>query len=148
MSTILASGKISGILAVAAVSLSFGAVQLASGRDLSGKALSATGQAGGQTPDATNENGVNRGAKSDRARMPRTMAAPSQTIAVRLDRLPATSILIRLPARFADEAQDRSLAPGLVKVPVNTRKSTVACEPVVSVLTDIAKQLQPGRCVT
>jgi hypothetical protein len=24
----------------------------------------------------------------------------------------------------------------------------VACEPVVSVLTEIARQLQPGRCVT
>jgi hypothetical protein len=24
----------------------------------------------------------------------------------------------------------------------------VACEPVVSVLTEVAKQLQPGRCVT
>jgi hypothetical protein len=28
------------------------------------------------------------------------------------------------------------------------RKLTVACEPVVSVLTEVAKQLQPGRCVT
>jgi hypothetical protein len=28
------------------------------------------------------------------------------------------------------------------------RKATVACEPVVSVLTEIAKRLQPGRCIT
>jgi hypothetical protein len=28
------------------------------------------------------------------------------------------------------------------------RKLAVACEPPVSVLTEIAKQLQPGRCVT
>jgi len=28
------------------------------------------------------------------------------------------------------------------------RKMTVACEPVVSVLTEVAKLLQPGRCVT
>ena len=28
------------------------------------------------------------------------------------------------------------------------RKATVACEPMVSVLTEVAKQLQPGRCVT
>jgi hypothetical protein len=27
-------------------------------------------------------------------------------------------------------------------------KMTVACEPAVSVLTEIAKQLAPGRCVT
>jgi hypothetical protein len=25
---------------------------------------------------------------------------------------------------------------------------TVACEPVVSVLTEVAKQLPPGRCIT
>jgi hypothetical protein len=28
------------------------------------------------------------------------------------------------------------------------RKNAVACEPVVSVLTEVAKLLQPGRCVT
>ena len=27
-------------------------------------------------------------------------------------------------------------------------KPTVACEPMVSVLTDVAKQLAPGRCLT
>ena len=29
-----------------------------------------------------------------------------------------------------------------------SRKTAVACEPVVSVLTEVAKLLQPGRCVT
>ena len=29
-----------------------------------------------------------------------------------------------------------------------SRRQMVACEPVVSVLTEVAKQLQPGRCVT
>jgi hypothetical protein len=28
------------------------------------------------------------------------------------------------------------------------QKTAVACEPVVSVLTEVAKLLQPGRCVT
>jgi hypothetical protein len=27
-------------------------------------------------------------------------------------------------------------------------KATAACEPVVSVLTEVAKRLQPGRCIT
>jgi hypothetical protein len=36
----------------------------------------------------------------------------------------------------------------LIKSEEQKAKATVACEPVVSVLTDIAKRLQPGRCVT
>jgi hypothetical protein len=28
------------------------------------------------------------------------------------------------------------------------RKPTIACEPMVSSLTEVAKLLQPGRCVT
>jgi hypothetical protein len=77
------------------------------------------------------------------------MPEQSQTISVRLDELSATSILLRLPARFGEEAQDHPAVPGLAKQPVNARKSmVVACEPVVSVLTEVAKQLQPGRCIT
>jgi hypothetical protein len=33
-------------------------------------------------------------------------------------------------------------------VKTEDQKAKVACEPVVSVLTDIAKRLPPGRCVT
>jgi hypothetical protein len=143
MSKILMSGNFFGVLAAVAASLSFGAVQLASGGD-----LAVAGRNAGQGQGATNDNGVNRSAKSDRAGMPRIMAGQSQTISVRLDELSATSILIRLPARFGEEAQDRPAVPDLAKQPVNTRKSMVACEPVVSVLTEVAKQLQPGRCIT
>jgi len=131
------------------VSLSLGAVQLAFGRD-----LAETWRDVSQTLDATNainainENGVNRGAKSDRADMPRLPVGQSQTISVRLDALAATSILIRLPAQFREEARNRSDLPSLTKEPANTRKTTVASEPLVSVLTEVAKQLQPGRCVT
>jgi hypothetical protein len=143
MSKIVMSGKFFGILAAVAASLSFGAVQLASGGDL------VAGRDAGQGQGATNDNGVNRSAKSDRARMPRIMPEQSQTISVRLDELSATSILLRLPARFGEEAQDHPAVPGLAKQPVNARKSmVVACEPVVSVLTEVAKQLQPGRCIT
>jgi hypothetical protein len=129
-----------GILGAAAVSMAFGAVTFASGSD-----LVATGQ---QDASRTGASGINRGAKSDRADGVRTAVGQSQTISVRLDRLSGTSILIRLPAQFREEARNRLPLPGLAKEPVNPRKSTVACEPVVSVLTEVAKQLQPGRCVT
>jgi hypothetical protein len=143
MSKIRISGKASGIIVAAAVSLSFGAIQLAAGRD-----LASAGRDASPSQDATNDNGVNRAAKSDRADMRSSMVAPSQTISVHLDELAATSILIRLPARLAAEAQDRPAASGLAKDPVNARKSTVACEPAVSVLTEVAKRLRPGRCIT
>jgi hypothetical protein len=143
MYKIVMSGKFVGILAAAAASLSFGAVQLASGGD-----LAVAGRDAGQGQGAINENGVNRGAKSDRSGLSGILSGQSQTISVRLNEPSATSILIRMPARFGEEAQDRPAVPGLVKRPVNARKSMVACEPVVSVLTEVAKQLQPGRCIT
>jgi hypothetical protein len=44
------------------------------------------------------------------------------------------------------ETRNRPPAPGLTKP--GDRKLRVACEPVVSTLTEVAKLLQPGRCVT
>jgi hypothetical protein len=137
---IYASRIFCGILGAVAVSLTFDAVQFASGSD-----LVSTMRDPGQTGD---ENSVNRAAKSDRAAVAGTQAGQSQTISVRLDGLSATSIVIRLPAQLREEARNRLPVPGLTKEPAYARKSTVACEPVVSVLTEVAKQLQPGRCVT
>ncbi|SRR5258708_7126786 len=134
LSKIFLSKIVSGILGATAVSVGLGAIPFASGSD-----LPATGQDGSQSGASW----INRGAKSDRVQSVRTPAGQSQTISVRLDRLSATSILIRLPAAFREEVRNRSPVLG----PAN-RKSTVACEPVVSVLTEVAKQLQPGRCVT
>jgi hypothetical protein len=144
VSKIFVSRIFSGILGAAAVSLTFGAVQFASGSDLvkTGREVRAVGPAG------TEENSINRAAKSDRADVAGIPAGQSQTISVRLDGLSATSVLIRLPARFREEARNPPTNPGLTKEPANAGKSTVACEPVVSVLTEVAKQLQPGRCVT
>jgi hypothetical protein len=131
---------VAGTLGAVAVSLTFGAVQYASGRDL----VTAERDVG---QNAADEN-LNRAAKSDRADVAGTASGQSETISVQLDGLSATSVLIRLPARFRAEARSRSANPGLTTEPVIARKSTVACEPVVSVLTEVAKQLQPGRCVT
>jgi hypothetical protein len=131
------SQMVAGILGAVAASLTFGAVQFASGSD-----LVTTGQQVGQV----DESGINRSAKADRAKVAKPTAGQSETISLRPGGLSDTSVLIRLPAQYREEARNRS--PGLAKEPVGPRRSTVACEPVVSVLTEIAKQLQPGRCVT
>jgi hypothetical protein len=44
------------------------------------------------------------------------------------------------------QARNGASRPSMTKS--SDRKMTVACEPVVSVLTEVAKLLQPGRCVT
>ena len=124
-----------GIFAAITVSLAFGAV--AWGRDVTGNRASAA------TPEATT---INRAAKADRATG--AGAGPSmqtRTISLRLDSLSDTSVLIRMPA--AREVRNGPSAPSTIK-PSSDRKATVACEPPVSVLTEVAKELQPGRCVT
>ena len=124
------------IFAALAVSAACGAVQFAFGHDLTG----------GQ-PVATNaaETGVNRAAKADRVAAATAAAIPTRTISIRLDRLADTSVLIRMPVA-REEARSRPTPPSLTRS--GNRKATVACEPVVSVLTEVAKLLQPGRCVT
>jgi hypothetical protein len=122
-----------GILGAIAVLVSFGAVQLASGRDLLAP------QASASEPGT----GVNRAAKADRAATMVGMAVLSQTISLRLDGLSDTSVLVRVP--LAHEARNSS-APLLKKS--GDGRPAVACEPMVSVLTEVFKQLQPGRCVT
>jgi hypothetical protein len=123
-----------GILGAVAVLVSFGAVQLASGRDLT------------TTPQASaSESGtaVNRAAKADRAAGLAGLAVLTQTISLRLDGLADTSVLVRVP--LAREARS-SAPPSLIKS--GNGRPTVACEPMVSILTEVFKQLQPGRCVT
>jgi hypothetical protein len=120
-----------------AVSLSLGAAQLAVGRDLIGM----------QNPARTSEV-VNSSVKADRADAAMRTGAATRTISLRLDALADTSVLIRMPAAKATDTQVRSgsSAPSLTKS--GDRKATVACEPPVSVLTEVAKRLQPGRCIT
>jgi hypothetical protein len=131
------SRMLSGILGAIAVSLTFGAVQFASGSDLHGLMPQSA-----PAPEAT----INRDAKTDRADLP--AAAPkTQTISVRVDGLSDTSILVRVPVAQATRKETRNESPAPAKEPVSNRR-TVACEPVVSVLTEVAKQLPPGRCIT
>ena len=129
-----------GILGAVAVSLALGAVQFALGRD-----LTTVGQTPLNTnPTATPDTGINRAAKADRAARVAGPAMQTRTISLRLDGLSETSVLLRLPV-----AQEARNGPAARPVPKSfDRKLRVACEPVVSVLTEVAKQLQPGRCVT
>jgi hypothetical protein len=135
-----------GIFAAIAVSAMCGvggAVQFAAGHDLSGATQN--------SPDspATSEASINRAAKTDRAARLPEGATQTRTVSVRLYGLSDTSVVVRIPV--AREARNAPSAPLVTKSgdrKAGNRKPTVACEPVVSVLTEIAKQLEPGRCVT
>ncbi len=73
----------------------------------------------------------------------------TRTVSLPLYGLSDTSVLVRIPVAW--EARNGPSTPLVTKSgdrKSGDRKLTVACEPVVSVLTEIAKQLQPGRCVT
>ncbi len=122
-----------GVLGAIAVSATLGAAQLASGHDLT-SGLRAFSPA----PAA----GVNRAGKADRGVSVALSSAPTQTISIHVDRFADTSLLVRIPR----PQNAHKTAPALIKS--EERKPTLACEPVVSVLTDVAKHLQPGRCVT
>ena len=62
---------------------------------------------------------------------------------LRFKELADTSVLVRVPVA-KEEARNRPVAP----VKSGKSKNAVACEPPVSVLTEVAKLLEPGRCVT
>src|SRR5260221_10943168 len=122
-----------GILGVVAIAATFGAAQFASGEDLT------VGMRTAESP----EQGINRPAKADRAPIVSDAVAPTRTISIHVDRAPDTSVLVRIP--LTHEA--RGARPAAFQPKLGERK-IVACEAVVSVLTEIAKTLQPGRCVT
>jgi hypothetical protein len=134
------------ILGTIAVSLTFGAVQLALGRDLARPQDAAGTSATDPAATATATVTVNRAAKADRADAV-VGSAPTRTISLRLDALSDTSVVIRLPVAKESDGQARNGSP-VPATKSQDRKATVACEPPVSVLTEIAKQLQPGRCIT
>jgi hypothetical protein len=142
-----------GILSAAAIVLSLGAAQFAFGEDLT------VGMRIAGIPDQ----GIDRSGKADRAPVLATPAAPTQTISIHVDRVPSTSVLVRVPVardeptgKDQDRATQGNANPGSAPegnaAPAAQQAKdphrTIACEPVVSVLTDIAKRLQPGRCIT
>ena len=129
---------ISGAIALLVIS---GAAQFASGRDLTPAARNHT-QVGQPFSSFTPLAAVNRGAKADRASGSIGSPVPTRTVSLRFDGFSDTSFLLRVPLVGGNPS---SAAP---PAKPGSRKPMVACEPVVSVLTEVARQLGPGRCVT
>jgi hypothetical protein len=135
------------VLSAIASALSVGAVQFAAGHDLTAGLLSS----------ASTSDLVNRSAKADRAQV-LPSAGQTKTISLRLSQFADTSFLLRIPAAQvpasnAGESIGTTASPSqqVIKsdgVKRENAKRPIACEPSVSILTEIAKTLQPGRCVT
>lgn len=122
---------------VASITFALGAAQLASGHDLADRWQTVAGKA-----DQPGHN-INRSGKSDRLADIK-QRVPTRTVSMRLNDLPATSVLLRVPA----VVETGSAKPPLTLQKQGRNKPTIACEPMVSSLTEVAKLLQPGRCVT
>src|ERR1700722_12263220 len=135
------SGLTTGETGAIALLLISGAAQFAMGRDLSTAAdqLPPIKQSSPGFP--ISDTLVNRGAKADRAAGPLGSPASLRTISLTPTGVSDTVVLMRVPAAVA--------APPIAAVPAKpaARKPMVACEPVVSSLTEVARRLQPGRCV-
>jgi hypothetical protein len=134
MPQVSSKALIKGIFAASAVSLVFGAVQFASGRDLGSVPQAPVSQV--SLPSAGVS--INRATKADRAAGVPASAGQTQTISLKPDGFLNISVLVRMPLTHA--ARDTSFA--------KPSERKLACEPVVSALTEVAKQLEPGRCVT
>ncbi|MBN8967814.1 MAG: hypothetical protein J0G95_05060 [Rhizobiales bacterium] len=135
----------SGLLGALAATLALGAAHLenVAGNDLLGpKHLASATPSGMIQASVVN---VNRTAKADRAGAPGQAQADFVTLSFRLTGLPDTSVMMRMPVgqMSAPPSPPAASAPGSV-----TTRRTIACEPAVSMLTTVAKQLQPVRCIT
>ena len=135
----------SGLIGAAVATVAFGAAQLAMGNDIAGSPKGDILQTSGPASS------VNRSSKSDRMPINSADALATKTVAVRLAEFPDTSVLIRIPAvvsrQDAIKPKDIAIKSAATGTSVSIHRQ-VACEPVVSVLTEVAKLLQPGRCVT
>ncbi|MGM4896237.1 hypothetical protein [Tardiphaga sp. 839_C3_N1_4] len=118
----------------------FGAIQYASGNDLRGTLTDS---------DKSASSGVNRAAKGDRASLITTQNEQSQTLSFRIQGLSDTSVLLRMGVAPI-VAPTKNEAVNIRSLPMNAKpqRAAVGCEPPVSVLSEMAKMLQPGRCVT
>ena len=132
------------IFAALATVATLGAVQIAAGEAASTPNLADRFQALAEPAGAA---GINRAAKADREANVPQPASEARTILLRVESLADTSVLLRIP--FQKEARNLPPpAPPAAKPADKAKRMTVACEPPVSVLTEVAKLLQPGRCVT
>ncbi|WP_027543304.1 hypothetical protein [Bradyrhizobium sp. WSM2254] len=132
-------------LSAVAIVATLGAVQvqLASGHDLADRWQAVADKPG---------HDVNRTGKADRLAEIKPGTVSTRTVSMRLNDLADTSVLLRVPAvietgnakppaALQNQNQNQNQKQG-------RNKPTIACEPMVSSLTEVAKLLQPGRCVT
>ena len=128
------------VLGMVAGATMFGAIQYASGNDLRGTLTDS---------DKVASSDVNRAAKGDRASLITTQNKQSQTLSFRVQGLSDTSILLRMGVAPV-AAPTKNEAVNIRPLPMNAKpqRAAVGCEPPVSVLSEMAKMLQPGRCVT
>ncbi|MGN6311307.1 MAG: hypothetical protein ACTHNN_17340 [Xanthobacteraceae bacterium] len=91
-------------------------------------------------------NNVARAGKADRAPVSRT-GLESQTFSIQPSGLNGTSVLVRIVSQKPDRRVHDKPATQL-QPRGKASRPRAACEPVVSMLTEVAKRLEPGRCVT
>ena len=101
----------------------------------------------GQNPRVRRAGNRHQPRRQVRSRSGSTAPGRTETIALRVDGLTDTSVLVRVPAAKEARSETRKGPTPPVTKPASKRIA-VACEPPVSVLTEVAKLLQPGRCVT
>jgi hypothetical protein len=139
------SSLVLGLVSGAAM---FGAIQYASGNDLSGSSLRGTlTDRDTAISTASFAPAVNRTAKGDRDTTPAKLDA-GQTLSFQVHGLTDTSVLLRLAGPAPKAQQDKPASTKAIPMDTKPRRATVACEPPVSMLTEVARSLQPGRCVT
>ncbi|MBX9711611.1 MAG: hypothetical protein K2X60_11310 [Xanthobacteraceae bacterium] len=145
----------SGVMGAVAATLAFGAVHLevAAGNDLLGPRGLVSSQDSFQDASQNTSNpaaadpiasSVNRAAKSDRIGAP--AGSDSVTLSFGLSGVPATSIMMRVPVKGV--ASPPQVNDSQAKNTTPRHGQMVACEPSVSVLTQVARQLHASRCVT
>ncbi|WP_407187161.1 hypothetical protein [Bradyrhizobium centrosematis] len=132
-------------LGAVAIAATLGAVQLASGHDLADR-WQAVADIPAYSSNSMPVHNVNRAGKADRLAEIKPAPVPTRTVSMRLNDLADTSVLLRVPAVIET---GNAKPPALLQNQKKVRdKPTIACEPMVSSLTEVAKLLQPGRCVT
>jgi hypothetical protein len=130
------------VLGVVSGAAMFGAIQFASGNDL--RAANLRGTIAESDTAVSTVAAVNRSGKGDRAEIA-AKVDQGQTLSFKVHGLTDTSVLLRLAGPAPKAQPETSKA---IQIESRPRKATVACEPPVSMLTEVAKLLQPGRCVT
>lgn len=136
------------VLGVVSGAAMFGAIQYASGNDLRASNLRGTLTESDTAISAPSPAlAVNRTAKGDRDTTPAKLDA-GQTLSFHVHGLVDTSVLLRLAGPAPKAQTDKPASTKAIPIDTRPRKATVACEPPVSLLTEVARSLQPGRCVT